>query len=92
MMTRIAPMLLLLLTAVCAVQAQNGVPMQNAENAQKPKADLIFTHGNGITFDKRGLPAPFQYAIQTTNGQTELIWPKSVATTKLVYPRPVWGK
>jgi branched-chain amino acid transport system substrate-binding protein len=54
------------------------------------KFDLPY--GNGITFDKRGLPAPFQYAIQTTNGQTELIWPKSVATTKLVYPRPVWGK
>src|SRR5450756_38561 len=41
--------LLLLLTAACAVQAQNGVPMQNAENAQKPKADLIFTHGNIYT-------------------------------------------
>jgi predicted amidohydrolase YtcJ len=49
MMMRIAPMLLLLLTAACAVQAQNGVPMQNAENAQKPKADLIFTHGNIYT-------------------------------------------
>src|SRR5260370_27864488 len=46
MMTRIAPMLLVLLVAACAVQAQNGVPMQNA---QKPKADLIFTHGNFYT-------------------------------------------
>jgi predicted amidohydrolase YtcJ len=48
-MTRIAPMLLLLLAAACAVQAQNGVPMQNAQNAPKPKADLIFIHGNIYT-------------------------------------------
>ena len=46
MMTRIAPMLLLLLATACIVQAQNGVPMQNA---QKPKADLIFIHGNIYT-------------------------------------------
>ncbi len=46
MMTRIAPMLLLLLAAACVLQAQNGVPMQNA---QKPKADLIFIHGNIYT-------------------------------------------
>jgi hypothetical protein len=46
MMMRIAPILLLLLAATCAVQAQSGVPMQNAP---KPKADLIFTHGNIYT-------------------------------------------
>lgn len=54
------------------------------------KFDLPY--GNGIAFDKRGLPPPFYFGIQTTNGQTELIWPKSVATTKLVYPRPAWNK
>jgi predicted amidohydrolase YtcJ len=46
MMMRIIPILLLLLTAACAVQAQSGAPMQNAP---KPKADLIFTHGNIYT-------------------------------------------
>ena len=48
--------------------------------------------GEGITFDKRGLPPPFAFATQTTNGSVELIWPKNVATTKLIYPRPAWSK
>lgn len=52
------------------------------------KFDLPY--GKGITFDKRGLPAPFSYVSQTTRGKVELIWPKDVATTKLVYPRPQW--
>ncbi|HME43991.1 MAG TPA: amino acid ABC transporter substrate-binding protein [Syntrophorhabdales bacterium] len=54
------------------------------------KFDLPY--GKGITFDKRGLPPPFAFAVQTTNGQVEPIWPKSVATAKLVYPRPAWSK
>ncbi len=49
-------------------------------------------YGDGITFDKRGLPPPFAYGTQTTNGALELVWPKSVATVKLVYPRPSWSK
>lgn len=44
-MTRIAPILLLLLVTACYAQAQN-LP---APSAQKPKADLIFTHGNIYT-------------------------------------------
>ena len=52
------------------------------------KFDLPY--GKGITFDKRGLPPPFAYLTQTTRGKVELIWPKEVATTKLVYPRPQW--
>jgi len=61
-------------------------------------SDYIRSHkfdlpwGEGITFDKRGLPPPFAFATQITNGQVELIWPKSVATTQLVYPRPNWTK
>jgi branched-chain amino acid transport system substrate-binding protein len=46
----------------------------------------------GVVFDKAGLPQPYGYVVQTTNGRLELIWPKSVATVKLVYPRPPWGK
>ncbi len=46
----------------------------------------------GVTFDKAGLPAPYGYVVQTTNGRVELIWPKDVATVKLVYPRPPWNK
>jgi predicted amidohydrolase YtcJ len=45
MMTRIAP--ILLLAVASGVSAQNGISAQNA--AQKPKADLIFTHGNIYT-------------------------------------------
>ena len=44
-MTRIAP--ILLLAVASGVSAQNGISAQNA--AQKPKADLIFTHGNIYT-------------------------------------------
>ena len=54
------------------------------------KFDLPY--GKGITFDKRGLPPPFCFGVQTTGGKVEIVWPKEVATTKLVYPRPVWSK
>ena len=42
--------LILLLGLASGVLAQSGVPTQSApQNAQKPKADLIFTHGNIYT-------------------------------------------
>jgi branched-chain amino acid transport system substrate-binding protein len=49
-------------------------------------------YGKGISFDKRGLPAPFNYAIQTIGGQNKTVWPKKVATTEFIYPKPAWGK
>ncbi len=49
MMTRIAPILLVLLVVACGVEAQSGAPLQNAHSAQMPKADLIFIHGNVYT-------------------------------------------
>ena len=49
-------------------------------------------YGKGITFDVRGLPAPFAYTVQTTGGQNKLVWPKELSQTKLVYPRPDWSK
>jgi branched-chain amino acid transport system substrate-binding protein len=49
-----------------------------------------FPYGTGIRFDARGLPAPFAIVTQTTNGKNEIIWPKSQATTSLVYPKPKW--
>jgi ABC-type branched-subunit amino acid transport system substrate-binding protein len=54
------------------------------------KFDLPY--GKGITFDKRGLPPPFCFTFQTTTGQNKLVWPKEVATAKLVYPRPPWSQ
>jgi branched-chain amino acid transport system substrate-binding protein len=56
------------------------------------KFDLPY--GLGITFDEKGLPPAKNaaYAVQTTNGMPEIIWPKNLATTKLVYPRPNWSK
>ena len=54
------------------------------------KFDLPY--GKGITFDKRGLPPPFCFAVQTTGGRVELVWPKNIATTRFVYPRPAWSK
>ena len=65
---------------------------------QKKIRDYLRTHkfdlpfGRGITFDSKGLPPPFSFSTQPTNGKVELLWPKEVATTKLVYPRPGWSK
>ena len=53
------------------------------------KFDLPYS--KGITFDKRGLPSPFCFTFQTTDGRNRLVWPKEVATTKIVYPRPNWS-
>jgi branched-chain amino acid transport system substrate-binding protein len=54
------------------------------------KFDLPY--GTGITFDKKGLPTPYAFTSQITNGRVELAWPKDVATTKLIYPRTNWSK
>lgn len=54
------------------------------------KFDLPY--GRGIKFDSKGLPPPFNFTVQTRAGKNELIWPKEVATTKLVFPRPDWSK
>jgi branched-chain amino acid transport system substrate-binding protein len=54
------------------------------------KFDLPY--GKGITFDKRGLPPAYALGLQTTNGILEIVWPKELATAKLVYPRPAWSK
>ncbi len=49
-------------------------------------------YGKSVRFDARGLPAPFAYTVQTTGGQNKLVWPKELAQTKIVYPRPDWTK
>jgi branched-chain amino acid transport system substrate-binding protein len=54
------------------------------------KFDLPY--GKGITFDKRGLPPPFCFGGQIKGGWQELVWPKEVATTEFVYPRPAWSR
>ncbi len=54
------------------------------------KFDLPY--GKGITFDTRGLPPPYCFAGQTKGGRQELVWPKEVATTTFIYPRPAWSK
>jgi branched-chain amino acid transport system substrate-binding protein len=54
------------------------------------KIDLPY--GMGITFDSKGLPPPFCYTIQTVGGQNRTVWPKEVATSKFIYPKPEWTK
>jgi len=49
-------------------------------------------YGKGIKFDAKGLPAPYIFTVQARGGRNELIWPKHVATDKLVFPRPDWRK
>ena len=47
---------------------------------------------DGIKFDSKRLLPLFNFTVQTQSGRCELIWPKEVATTKLVYPKPDWSK
>ena len=54
------------------------------------KFDLPY--GMGIKFDSRGLPPPYAFTVMTIGGKNMLIWPKDVASAKLVYPRPPWSK
>jgi len=54
------------------------------------KFDLPY--GRGITFDSKGLPSPFNMAVQTSGSRYGIVWPKGVATTKFIYPRPAWSK
>jgi branched-chain amino acid transport system substrate-binding protein len=49
-------------------------------------------YAKAVKFDARGLPAPFAYTVQTTGGQNKLVWPKELAETKMVYPRPDWTR
>jgi branched-chain amino acid transport system substrate-binding protein len=49
-------------------------------------------YGKGIKFDSRGLPPPYCFTVQTANGVSRMVWPKELATTKFVYPRPPWSK
>jgi hypothetical protein len=48
-------------------------------------------YGKGISFDSRGLPDPFCFTVLTTGGQNKLVWPKELAATQSVYPKPPWG-
>jgi len=64
--------------------------MKICDYLRSHKFDLPY--GRGITFDSRGLPPPYAFTSQTIDGKVELVWPKSIATTKLVYPRPEWKK
>ena len=50
--------------------------------------DLPF--GKGVKFDSRGLPPPFNFTVQSGAGRNDIVWPKDVAMTKFVYPRPAW--
>ena len=55
------------------------------------KFDLPY--GKGITFDQKGLNHPdTHYVLQTAEGGLEILWPKEIATGKIVYPKPKWSK
>ena len=74
-----------------AVQGANTLDNAKIRDyLRSAKFDLPY--GMRIKFDSKGLPPPFNFTVQTRAGKNELIWPKEVATTKLVYPRPDWSK
>lgn len=43
-----------------------------------------------ITFDERGYPNTGAFAVQMQNGKLVVVWPKELATGKLVWPSPSW--
>ena len=70
-----------------AVQGAGSFDNQKIRDyLRSKKFDLPY--GKGIAFDARGLPAPFCFTVITTGGKNKLVWPKELATTKLVYPKP----
>ena len=78
-------------TLELAVQGANTLDhLKIRDYLRSHKFDLPYK--KGVTFDQKGLPLPFAYTTQTTGGQVELVWPKEIATTKLVYPRPPWSQ
>jgi ABC-type branched-subunit amino acid transport system substrate-binding protein len=74
-----------------AVQGAGTLDNQKIRDYLRSKK-FDFPYGKGITFDSRGLPSPFCFTVITTGGRNKLIWPKEMATTRLVYPKPAWGK
>jgi branched-chain amino acid transport system substrate-binding protein len=50
----------------------------------------ISTIGGYFTFDKRGLPKPYNYLTQVRHNWVELVWPPEIRTTEPVYPKPPW--
>jgi len=62
------------------------------DSLRSKKIDLPY--GLGVIFDEKGLPpqTAASFAVQITNGIPEVVWPKNLATTKLVYPKPNWNK
>lgn len=78
-------------TLELAVQGEGSLDDKKIRDyLRSHKFDLPY--GKGITFDKRGLPPDFAFAVQKTKGIGEVIWPKDVAKVKIVYPRPAWSK
>ena len=78
-------------TLELAVQGANTLDQKQIRDyLRSRKFDL--NYGKGVVFDKRGLPPPFCFGGQTKASRQELVWPKEVATTNLVYPRPAWSK
>ncbi|MDP2954518.1 MAG: amino acid ABC transporter substrate-binding protein [Chloroflexota bacterium] len=76
-------------TLQLAVEAAGKID-QEAIRTQLATKAFDLPYGKGIKFDKRGLPPAFGYTVQVTNGKVELLWPKEIATTQIVYPRPAW--
>ena len=78
-------------TLELAVQGAGTLDNKNIRDyLRSSKLDLPY--GKGITFDSKGLPPPFCFTVQTIGGQNKLVWPKEVAASQMVYPRPEWGK
>lgn len=74
-----------------AVQGAGTLDNQKIRDYLRSKK-FDMPYGKGIAFDARGLPSPFCFTVITTGGRNKLVWPKEMATTQLVYPKPEWRK
>jgi branched-chain amino acid transport system substrate-binding protein len=54
------------------------------------RSHTVVTIGGSFTFDKRGLPRPYNYLTQVQPTAVELIWPLEVRTAGPVFPKPPW--
>ena len=71
-----------------------GVEGANSLNQTKIrdwlKSNTVQTIAGPLSFDEKGLPEPVNFCTQVIDGKVELVYPKTVRTTKPVYPKPAW--
>jgi branched-chain amino acid transport system substrate-binding protein len=75
---------------VDAIQRANSLDPKAIRNALA--ATNMTTVAGPVTFNPDGTGKVITVVSQYQNGQQQLIWPKSLAVTSIIYPMPAWNK